>query len=67
MSRKERAEAIRIITADMYDDAFDRLVHDMHKLEELGCKAECKKLDTILGKLENLCHALHNKVRELEG
>lgn len=65
MTKKERGEEIRRIVDDMYDSSFDRIVSAMHDLEELGCKAECKKLDTICGKLENLCNDLMDKARGL--
>ena len=65
MTNKERGEQIKRITDDMYGNAFDLLVSAMHDLEGLGCKAECKKLDTILGKLENLCNVLTDKARGL--
>lgn len=65
MTKEERGEAIKNIADDMYGDSFNQLVSAMHDLEELGCKAECKKLDTILGKLENLCNDLVDKARGL--
>lgn len=65
MTKKERGNEIKVIVDDMYDDSFMNLVHAMHELEELGCKAECRKLDTILGKLENLCNELADKARGL--
>ena len=65
MTKKERGKEIKIVVSDMYDDSFNNLVSAMHRLEELGCKAECRKLDTILGKLENLCNALSDKARGL--
>ena len=65
MTKQERGHEIKVIVDDMYDDAFYRLVSAMHDLEELGCKAECKRLDTILGKLERLCNDLSDKARGL--
>lgn len=65
MTRKERGEEIKRIVDDMYGNSFNDLVSAMHDLEELGCKAECRKLDTILGKLENLCNDLVDKARGL--
>lgn len=65
VTKKERAEAISRIVDDMYGDSFNSLVSAMHDLEELGCKAECKKFDTILGKLENLCNELSDKAKGL--
>lgn len=60
MTRKERAEEIDAITDDIYL-AFLNLCDSMHRLEGLGCKKECKKLDTVTGKLENLCNDLSDK------
>ena len=65
MTRKERGEEILRIIDDMYCDCFEKMVRYYHDLEELGCKAECKKMDTILGKLENLCHDFCDKARKL--
>lgn len=48
---------------DRMDDAFDELIHCMHDLEGCGCKAQEKKLDTIVGKLKNIIHELHEKVK----
>ena len=62
MTRKEQAEEIDAITDDIYL-AFLNLVNLMHRLEGLGCKKECRKLDTVTGKLENLCHDLTDKAR----
>lgn len=66
MTKQERAAEIRRIVDDMYSDSYDRLVAAMHDLEGLGCKAESKKLDTIVGKLGNLCDSLIDKARGLE-
>ena len=46
---------------DRMDVAFDELVHCMHDLEGYGCKAQEKKLDTIVGKLENVMYEMHDK------
>ena len=49
---------------DRMDDAFTELVQCMHDLEGCcGCKAQAKKLDTIVGKLENVMHELHDKTK----
>ena len=65
MTKKERGEEIKRIVDDMYSDSFNNLVAAMHDLEELGCKVECRKLDTIIGKLENICNDLSDKARGL--
>ena len=65
MTKSERAHEIKRVADDMYSNSFDCLVFAMHDLEELGCKSECKKLDTILSKLENLCNVLCDKARGL--
>lgn len=65
MTKNERGKEIKIIVDHMYSCSFMDLVSSMHELEELGCKAECRKLDTILGKLENLCNDLSDKARGL--
>ena len=49
--------------ADRLDDAFDILVHCMHDIENCGCKAQEKKLDNIVGKLENVMHELYEKAK----
>ena len=61
MTKQERGEEIKRIVDDMYGSSFNDLVSAMHDLEELGCKTECRKLDTILGKLEKLCNDLADK------
>ena len=65
MTRKERAEEIERAATDLYDGPFMRVVSAMHTLEELGCKKECKELDTICGKLEHVCNKLIDKARGL--
>ena len=64
MTRKERAEEIDAITDDIYL-AFIRLVHSAHRLEGLKCEKERRKLDTLTGRFENLCHDLTDKARGL--
>ena len=65
MTKSERGQEIKRIVDDMYGNSFDRLVSAFHDLEELGCKKECKRFDTILSKLENLCNDLCDKARGL--
>lgn len=65
MKNRERGEEIKIIVDRMYDSSFMDLISSMHELEELGCVKECRKLDTILGKLENLCNELSDKAGRL--
>ena len=64
MKASDRRCEIDKVNEDMYY-SFDSLVASMHRLEEIRCKAEAKKLDTIVGKLENLCHQLTEKARGL--
>ena len=64
MKKGDRRCEIDNISDDMYY-SFGSLVANMHRLEEIGCKAEAKKLDTIVGKLENLCRQLTEKARNL--
>jgi hypothetical protein len=48
---------------DRMDVAFDELIHCMHDLEGYGCKVQERKLDTIVGKLENVINELHDKLK----
>lgn len=65
MTRAERGQEIKTIVNDAYDGCFMGLVSACQNLEELGCKAECKKLDSILGRLENVLNELSEKAARL--
>ena len=60
LSEGRRRHADKVL--ERIDVAFDELVHCMHDLEGCGCKAQEKKLDTIVGKLENVMYELHEKI-----
>lgn len=53
MTREERKSEVRIINNHL-SSVKDDLIHYAHRLEEIGCGSEAKKLDTIIGKVENL-------------
>ena len=63
--KHERREEIDRITDEMMF-AFDTLCACKNRLDEIGCKAYAKKLDTITGKLYNLSLSLCDKMREGE-
>lgn len=63
MTRKERNSEIKKTVEEMYALFLD-LVSYKDRLEGIGCKAEAKKLDTVVGKLENICLTLTDKSRE---
>ena len=65
MTKAERGQEIKTIVNDAYDRCFLGLVSAYHDLEELGCKAECKKLDSLLGRLENVLNELSDKAARL--
>ena len=53
MTREEKKNEIKIINEHLSSIKSD-LISYAHKLEELGCMDEYRKLDTIAGKVENL-------------
>lgn len=60
---EERRSALERVT-DKMDCALYELIDAYHELEELRCSAQCKKLDTITGKLYNLICELCDKARK---
>lgn len=65
MKRTERAQEIKRIVNSlllMMEDAASY----RNDLENIGCSADAKLLDTITGKLYNLSANLQDKVRMLE-
>ena len=60
MTREERKEEIRDVIESL-SVAEDVVIDAMHKLEELHCKRDAAKLDTICGKLYNAVHDLHER------
>lgn len=65
MTRQERKEKIQRI-ADLIWYEFSDLLSYKNYLEEIGCMAEAKKLDTVCGKLYNLSNQLQNKCKKMK-
>lgn len=63
MTKQERSEKLQSISSRISSINED-LIHYTHELEELGCKAEAKKLDTVTGKLYNLEYDLYSKTKK---
>ena len=59
----EKKIALERIT-DKMDYALNDLIGAYHELEELRCGKQCRKLDTINGKLYNLIGELVDKARK---
>ena len=53
MTREEKKRELKVIVEHLSAVKSD-IISYAHKLEEIGCKPESRKLDTIAGKLENL-------------
>lgn len=64
MTKKEKAIELRAVCSHL-DTVMDDLSHVRNRLyEEMGCKAESKKLDTIIGKLYCLAGDLYGKANK---
>lgn len=57
MNQQERASELKIIVSHLSSIKSD-LISYTYRLEEAKCKLEAKKLDSIVGKLEQLQHGI---------
>lgn len=60
MKRNEEQKCTINRVIERVDWVFGELCDCQHELENCGCKAQWKKLDTITGKVENLLHELYD-------
>ena len=56
----DRADKLKNTAHTMLLDLED-LIAMKHDLEDLGCKKTAMKLDTVLGKLENIIYEVNKK------
>lgn len=59
----KRKERIRNHADHLYY-RFEELICIRHDLEDIGCKAQAKKLDTIISKMEMVIHELVEKAEK---
>lgn len=63
MTKEERANELRRVN-ERLGHAFDEVVRLKGMLEELHCKKEAKKLDTVCGKLYDLQYYVAKKSKK---